>query len=255
MSETELQPTGEVEDLETGSESAPETTDGEPGEGQTAAPEGSGATKAINRKHFQFMEATRRADGLQARVDELEAGQPQEQRPEIPDLPDVDAANYTALMTARDEAIRLASAFDTRQVTTREQQQATDEKTRQDQQTEFITTAQTYTERAVKLGVSAEDLKAAGDTVAAYGISDELAQLLLDDDQGPLITAYLAKNPAELERLRTLPPLQAAVRVATEIKSKVKPTNGITNAPPPADTLDGGGTGPGERGPSGATYR
>ena len=157
-------------------------------------------------------------------------------------------------MVARDKAIRELSAFDVRQEVATTQATAAANQAQATQQAALVTSAQSYTERAQGLGLDAAELQVAGNTVAAYGVSDELAGHILNDEQGPLITRYLAGNLNELETLRGMAPMQAAVHLATKIVPKITavPTN--TGAPPPSDGLSGGGVPPSERGPDGTTY-
>ena len=102
-----------------------------------------------------------------------------------------------------------------------------------------------YTDRAKKLGVSTVDLTAAGQVVAQYGINDQVTQHILADDHGPLITAYLSKNPQAMETLSNLSPISAGVYIESQVKPnaiKLKPQT--TNAPAPIDTLNGAGVPP-----------
>lgn len=84
----------------------------------------------------------------------------------------------------------------------------------------LVEKVQAYSQRAEKLGVSANELQAAGSVVGQFGIDDQLVQLILDDEKGPLITIYLSQNLAELEKLIQMPIIAATTHIATVIKAK-----------------------------------
>jgi hypothetical protein len=241
------------------SESATEQNEGSQ---EQQEPQGGGLTaeaqeivnKAIGRQHAKFRDEQQRADGLEAEVTRLRAQMPQEQRPVVPEAPDSLDDDFDAKMGVRDKAIREAGAYDVRQEVAIERQTAAANQAQTTRQAALTQSAQTYTERAQKLGLDAAELQVAGNTVAAYGVSDELAEHILNDEQGPLITRYLAGNLNELETLRGLPPMQAAIHLATKIVPNITavPTN--TGAPPPSDSLAGGGVPPTTRGPDGCVF-
>ena len=255
--ETELQ-TGEesTESLATGSESATEQPEGE-AEGKPAEvgvdKDPAGYTKAINRKHFQFKEAERRADALAEENARLKAQVPGAVRPEIPALPDPYDENYAELIAQRDQAVQDAAKYDAEAAAEVAQQERAAAVTVKEQNDALVKSVSTYTERAEKLSVSEAELEVAATTIDAYGINGALVQHILADEQGPLITLHLAKNPAELAALQDMSLLDAAVYISTALKTKVM-AGREGGAPPPADTLTGGGAPPAGHGPKGATY-
>ena len=210
--------------------------------------------KAIGRQHAKFREEQQRADGLQQENAQLRAQMPQEQRPVVPEAPDPMDDDFDQKMATRDKAIRDGATFDANQQTATAQATAAANQAQNTRQATLAQSAQTYTERAQTMGLDAADLQVAGNTVAAYGVSDELAEHILNDEQGPLITQYLAGNLNELETLRGLAPMQAAVHLATTIMPKITAAPANSGAPPPSDGLAGGGVPPSSRGPDGTTY-
>jgi hypothetical protein len=101
-----------------------------------------------------------------------------------------------------------------------------------------------YDKRIGTLGLDANDIARAGKTVVDYGISGDVAEFILQQEEGPLITKYLADNPLELDELRNMPPIDAALRINSTIKqaaSALKPQ--ASEAPDPAETLAGRGAG------------
>jgi hypothetical protein len=208
----------------------------------------------INKKHRELMEERRAREALEARLQEIEAKQAPQSRPEIPPLPDPYDEDFDAQMKARDAKILEAAKYDARQETLYQQQQQQREQQQRQKQTELETLANSYAQRAAKLNITGDMLKAAGETVAAVGISDQLAEHILQDEQGPLITTYLARNPGEIEALQNLTPFKAALYLEQKIKTRLSGGRKQADIPAPADTLRGGGTTRKERGPAGATY-
>jgi hypothetical protein len=66
---------------------------------------------------------------------------------------------------------------------------------------------------------------------------------------------YLSQNPLEMETVRQMSPMQAAVYIDTQVKAKAvssRPTpNPISE---PTEVLKGAGQPEGDRGPKGAVY-
>lgn len=260
--ETELQAGEESEHPEGDPESATGDEDGsgeqpEGSEGEGTAAEDKdpkGYTKAINRKHYELEEQRRENARLQQQLAKLEQGA-QEQRPAIPDLPDPYDDDFEQKIKERDEAIAKAAAWDAEQTRKQQAEQASQREAQTQQQQQLLETVQTYGGRAKTLGISEEDLRTAGQTVNALGISDDLSLFILGDEAGPAITMHLAENPEELANLANLNPMRAAVYLETKIKpDAVGKRKNTTDAPDPAETLGGGGSSPTTRGPKGATY-
>lgn len=214
--------------------------------------------KAIGKKVYQISEKEREIQGLNARIKALEDSVPKEQRPVIPPTPDpyqLSDQEFRRKAGERDEAIARQAAYDSQQQSL-QQQQLLAEKQKQEQyvatQNEKISS---YSKRATALGITPEELQVAGNTVAGFGVSQDLVDHILGDDMGPAITMYLSKNAVELDNIRNMPPMQAAIRIENEIRSeaaKLKPK--VSAAPPPVDTPQGAGSAPKARGPAGATF-
>jgi len=95
---------------------------------------------------------------------------------------------------------------------------------------------QTYAARTKELGIGQDEIQAAGNTVAQYGLSDDLVMHILGDSDGPLITKYLAENPQDGFELASMSPYDVGsfldgIKAATVA---LKPKT--TNAPPPAQS-------------------
>jgi len=105
-------------DPETGAEEAPaEKEKVEFDSGQQAV-----FDSAMNDKVRETHNERRRADALQAQIDEIERNKPQEARPNIPPMPDTYDENVDELHRIRDQAIADQANFDGRQSFAQEQQ-------------------------------------------------------------------------------------------------------------------------------------
>lgn len=258
VDESQHSPGQETEQPSQVSESAPDT--GENQEQKTTFNEEQQRifNEAIAKKVFKAREAEREAERLRDELEKTKAKLPQKTRPEIPGIPDsleMSDEEYRAALIARDQAITEAAAFDERQRLKLEQQQALERQQLENAQKEFDNKVINYTQNAAKLGVTDTELAHAGRIVEAYGIQKALADHILGSEQGPLITVYLSQNQVELDAIRQLDPITAAVRIETEIKPKAAAMKAkVTSAPEPAETLNGAGVPPKQRGPKGATF-
>jgi hypothetical protein len=254
----------EVEEVEETTEAAetedhtePENPDHEEGEESELAPDSDteheekpetsqndNVQKVINRKHAEKMEAERRADAAEARLKEFESKQKQ-QEPEIPTLSDFPDSDEVA---EYNQKLRTRISWENQQSYDQQEGQRRQQEAYSTKQADFAKKGETYTERAKSLGVSSKELQAAGQTVASYNLSEDIVMGILDDDQGALITTYLANNPLDIENLKALSPYKAALYMETTIRPKLaarKPKT--TNAPKPAMRVEGKATDP-ERG-------
>jgi hypothetical protein len=210
--------------------------------------------RAIGEKTFKMREAERRAEAAERKAADLAAKLPQSARPAIPKAPDQYDADYEEKMAARDQALREAAAYDAKQEAVREQREAAQRQRLQAENDELVEAATAYKERAEKAGVAGPDLQEAGKAIAKFGISDDLAKFIMKDAQGPLMTMYLARNPTHLEKMHSMSPIQVGAYIASDLKPLLATVKTETQAPDPADVLDGGGSPPSKRGPKGATF-
>jgi len=212
--------------------------------------------KAINRQHKKYRDEERRRIEAEQRLQQLESIQMPQQndRPDIPPPPDPFDENYDQKIAERDAAIQRAAQWTAEEQARQHQEYQQMLQAAQQRASQLRSSLQTYTGRAEKLGVKPEDLQVAGSAVATMGINDDVATYILQNDQGPLITTYLARHPAELVALNGMGPMQAAVHIETKLRGKAERAHGKTQAPPPPESLDGGGAPPARRGPKGATF-
>lgn len=200
--------------------------------------------KAIGKKTFEMREAERKLEAERAERMRMEAELAKFKAPvvEVPPMPDPYSDNYEEKVRQRDEAIALRAAYNAQQEQYKQAQayQQQQEAIRRQQELEESVTA--YKANAVKLGVKQEELAQAAQTVANYGINEDLALAIIGDEHGALITTYLANNMTDLDKVVRMSPIQAAMYIANEIKPKAiarKPK--ISSAPEPAEKITGNG--------------
>jgi len=247
MDQEEALQTADEELVETQETEAPESVQGEEENKDPA-----GFTKRINQKHFELMEEKRAREALEAEVIALKAKIPEIQKPVIPPLPDPYDDDFDVKMSQRDEAIKRVAAYEAQEEINQSRLQEQHRLRQEGLNKSLVKSVKTYSDRAKGLNISENELKVAGQTVAAYGIHDSVAEFILQDDKGPAITAYLARNPDMLETISKMNPIHAALYIANNVKPKL--LSGKTELPEPAETLGGGGVSKRERGPKGAKY-
>ena len=214
---------------------------------------------AIGKKVRQTRDMERRADELQRQVDELKARVPVEQRPQVQAAPDpfsISDEEYRRSLAQRDQQVLAQANFDNQRHQQLQEQERLQQQQAAEQQKQQNDKIRAYSERASKLGIKAEELQVAGNSLANYGIDESLGQFILEDDQGPLITTYLASNPQELDELRSMSPAKAAAMVESQIRSKAvaaRPKK-VTDAPDPLERPHSAGKASSKRGPQGAIF-
>lgn len=203
--------------------------------------------KAINKKHFETKQAERDLQAANTRIAEFEQAQREQMAAQvgnIPEMPDAFDDDYEAKMADRDAAIVRQAEFNHAQNAYNNQQVAAQQQAQTAQAQELQVTFTKYQERTKELGIDPNELKAAGDAIMNYGISDGLTMHIVADSDGPLITKYLAANPSELALLSGMNDFQAAIHIES-VKAKaaaLKPKT--SSAPAPAQNLSGNGVDP-----------
>ena len=184
---------------------------------------------------------TRQAKRLQTELDELKNKQPEVIRPDVPPMPDEFDDDFQSKLQARDDAIRLQAEHDAGVKFAETQLQEAQLRQQTEDQAALAVKVQAYSSNATKLGITPQDLQTAGGIVGQYGLREDVATALLDDDEGALVTLYLASNPLAIENLNGANMLSIG-QVYADIKSKasaLKPKQ--SDAPPPVELLNGGG--------------
>ena len=112
-----------------------------------------------------------------------------------------------------------------------------------------------YRDRAQSLKVTDEQLNTAVSVISDYGMPGEVAQYIMNDPNGPLITTYLGKNTDILHEMSKLTPMEQAVMISQKISPKFASTKPVNSqAPAPLDRIKGSGTVPKKRGATGTTF-
>jgi len=204
-----------------------------------------GVQDRINKVTAQKYTEQRRADGLQRELDEMKNLQPKPvdkpvvaiSAPQLPeDLYDDDAMRkyHADNQKYNQELVNGAAknAYES-QIKQGEQQKA------QQAQQQVI---DGYYQNAQRDGVDLDKLRVAEQTFNNSGISNELAQHVMADVNGGKIVEFLHDNPALLHEISNMNPMQAAIKLANEIKPQVlSRTPKVSSAPIPPIEVSGGG--------------
>ena len=216
------------------------------------------AQKAINRQHFKYREEQRKREQLQAdleaankRINELSAPAPID----IPPLPDSWDENFQEKMRLRDELILKKAQVDNQAEIERQAQALDSQRRQEEQQRRSQILAEQFNKNAEKIGLDTNELYQAQQALVNYGIGPELATLLLEDNDGPLMTTHLAANPLDLSELVNASPIKAGLLLG-EIKSKATAAKPKTTSAAPAPPTKVGGASGSKKdyGPQGAVY-
>jgi hypothetical protein len=214
--------------------------------------------EALAKKVYKQREAERESERLRRELDEVKARLPKQERPPVYESPDPFAYSdqeYRQRLQYREQSLVQAAQWDAQQNALRYQEQVHQNEQARKQHEVLADTVKTYADRAVKMGVRREELQAAGNLVAQAGLSEEIVQFILHEEQGALFTKYLADHPSELEELKDLTPTRAAVRLATIIKPKLSALQPKVNrTPDPLVKMSGSGRPPKPSGAKGVTY-
>lgn len=214
----------------------------------------------IREQAFKARQAKREADEARHQLEELQRRVAQYEQPVRPNIPppvDPYDENAAQKQIERDALIAQAARWDANQEILRQQQEHAQRTEQAKAEQARMEKVNTYTKQASTLGITEQELAAAGKAVAQFIPNNSqgaaLVEFILEDDRGPEITAYLAKNPIELAKIVDMSPLKAAAYIEGTIKpaSKRPPPN---LAPEPVENLRGSAIAEAEYGPKGATY-
>lgn len=211
----------------------------------------------VGDKTKKFHEERRAKEDALKSLAELQAKQPKEVRPNIPDLPDpvmTEDDAFKEAVSVRDKAIEQAATFDAREKVMQEQAETAAADEQQKAFKHFQTVTGAYNERVKTSGIPQDQMTEAAATLSTAGISPSLAMHLLEDDQGPQLAVYLASDMAEVENMSQMSPTKQGAYLEAVIKPKAVAASQGTGAPNPASRLNGGGRRPSELGPPGTIY-
>lgn len=200
----------------------------------------------IGGKVAKTHEVTRRAEAAEAQLAELQSQMPKPQEPQVPDLPDPDDffgddAGLKAAYAERDAAIEKRAEFNAQTNAANEQQQQRTQQQANEVAQRRQEADKSYVKNADSFGINLEQAQSEGALVHQAGLSPDVQNFIHEDAQGPLITNYLASNILELDKMRSMSPLNAAIHIANEIKPKLVGIRKTTKTPAPADIIEGQG--------------
>lgn len=206
------------------------------------------AQKAINRKHWEAKEAERQRDKTLEENAQLKAQLAEfnkQPAPEVAPTPDPYADDYAQQQELYAESIR--------QQTRHAAQQEADQRAAQDrmqqqqnlQRQEQERYTKEYNDNVIAQGLEVDQVQKAIIKLAEGGkIPQEIGAKLVEDEQSPLIIAWLAEGDNYLEAapMLNMTPHQQSIFIGTTLRDKasvLKPKTSET--PEPQETLDGGG--------------
>jgi len=159
-------------------------------------------------------------------------------------MPDSFDDDFDAKIKLRDEAIVAQANYNAQNNAYLQQQDLNQQQAAQAKQVKVQESMQSYSAKATELGIKQDELQAAGNAVANYGLSDDLVMHILNEPDGPLITKHLAANPQDGYQLAQMSPFMVGSFLdGIKVKaSALKPKTSST--PAPATNLSGNGVDP-----------
>lgn len=203
--------------------------------------------KVINKKHFEKMEAERRADAAEAKVRDFEEkalAVEQTQVNNIPEMPeDTFDKDYDRDMSEWKAAVQNKAVFDANQTILAQNQQAEQMQAQQKAQQQETERSVKFLDNAKSSGISNDEISGLLQTIGSYGgIGSENAAFVMSDINGGLIVKYLAANPQEIMAMQQMNGYTLANHINLNIRAKalaLKPKQ--SKATPPATNISGGG--------------
>jgi len=223
---------------------------------ESVSNDGGDLQKIIAKKSYEAREAKREAEETKQRLAELEAklAPPEPSMPEMPEYWDFEnESDYKKAVHEYTKKVAEAQAFEAQKTAEQQRVQAAEQEAQLARQEQINKKVQSYADKAKRFGISTQELQQNGNLIAAYGLREDIAEVILDDESGPLIAKHIAANPQAIEVLNASNWQNGAI-VFQQIKeqaSALKPK--VSNAPDPVETLEGGSIPP-EDNPWGATF-
>lgn len=186
----------------------------------------------VNERIFKERELENEAQRLREELAALRGADKQAARPEIPPLPDRWVDNYEELIFQRDEAIKAAVLYDSEKAASDAANESLSADVQKSEQAAMAAKVASYAGRATSMGITPEELRDRGQKVVSFGISDTVADFILSHENGPLITTYLAKNPAEIKAISAMSLMNAALYISNTVNGKITATKDRAKSPP-----------------------
>jgi hypothetical protein len=230
-----------------GSDLAPETVEVQETKTEVGDDNGRDKTQeAINKQHRKFRDEERRNTELQAQLEtvqgQLNSITGSDQAPYIPEMPEVYDEDYTQKVGLRDQAIANNAAWNANQhsIAAQRNQAAYDAQVDASRKQDEL--ASKYAGRVKDIGLDGAAMQQAAEVVAQYQLPNEIIDVIMRDEDGPLFTQYLATDIAAMDALARMPLAEAGMFIERNVRAKaltLRPKS--SNAPPPPETLGGGG--------------
>lgn len=170
----------------------------------------------VNQLTREKWDERRKRESLEKRLQDLEAkNQPSLEEVEAPDA-DLAIDDPKAFA----EKQRKYSEYLTKKAEREYQDKQRQEQSKAQQQQELEEKVGNYTKRAQKLGIGMDDLRKASDQISQVGVHDDVVNFILDDDDGPAITAHLGSNLEDLLAVAEASPLKAVAHIE-RMRSKI----------------------------------
>jgi len=205
------------------------------------------ANEAFNKQYGEKKQLERDLAAQAAKVAQFEKAERERlaaQVGDIPAAPDPFDDDYEVKVKAREEALIAQANYNTQNQGYIQQQQFQQQQAAQAKQVKVQESMANNSQKATELGIKQEELQAAANTVANYGLSDDLVMHILGDSDGPLITKHLAANPQDGYDLANMSPYSVG-QFLDGIKTKASALKPKTsNTPSPATNLQGNGVDP-----------
>lgn len=197
--------------------------------------------KAINKKHFEKMQAQRERDAALQELERIRAeNAQQQQKVEIPPVPDPFDENYGEKLAAREQAIQEKARIEYAEKQQLEQQQNYYLQMQQKKQIEQAEAMNKCYENAQKNGISQDDLNFAAQQLAAGNINAQVAENIVKDDDSALLISYLGGNAQEIDIISQLDPFGAAMYIERNIRPKIRKPKTVSAAKAPPKVVKGG---------------
>lgn len=165
-------------------------------------------------------EAKRQAAEFEAKLKAYESQAPQASLPDDlapPELPE-DTWDNEQMREYHKQMLdysRKVAAYEARNALKSNEQQRNQDA----QQQATARVVQGFAQRALQNNISIDQLEAAGNGLVNAGLSPELQMLIMEDEAGPQMAMYLARNPDVAAEVLSLSTAKAAIKLATTVKA------------------------------------
>ena len=216
-----------------------EEEESEGGEQVPAEKKESGYVEFDEKQKARVDEITRKRYAAERERDELKRELQQYKKPpeaprEIPAPtadPVTDPDLYVRQQQAREQYVREHTIYEANAQASQQQKQAAEAE-------RFGSLVEKYNKNVTRLGISTKVLAEADKTLTSAGISKDLIEFLLDEDDGPALVAHLGANPDDAEAIIRMPSLKVGAFIERQIRSKLK-SKPVSKAPQPPTTVRG----------------